>query len=107
MPGLVATYTGMTITIMDFTAKWCGPCRQLKPVLHEIEKEYGGRAKVQEIDTDDDPVTAQQFRVTAMPTVVLMRDGREVGRFVGARPKKFVVGVLERALAGDVAIASP
>ena len=42
-----------------------------------------------------------------MPTVVLLRDGREVGRFVGARPKKFVIGVLERALAGDVAIAAP
>lgn len=97
----------MTITIMDFTATWCGPCKQLAPVLHEVEQEYAGRARVVAVDTDEDPITAQSYRVTAMPTVVLLRDGREVGRFVGARPKKFVVGVLERALAGDVAITAP
>ncbi|KAB2886120.1 MAG: thioredoxin family protein [Kofleriaceae bacterium] len=95
------------LTVVDFTAAWCGPCRQLAPVLHEIEQAYAGRARVVEVDTDEEPALAQAFRVTAMPTVVLLRDGREVGRFVGARPKKFVVGVVERALAGDVAIASP
>jgi thioredoxin len=107
MAGAVATSPGMTITIMDFTARWCGPCKQLTPVLAEIEQEYAGRARVVAVDTDEDPQLAQQFRVTAMPTVVLMRDGREVGRFVGARPKKFVTGVIERALAGDVAITAP
>src|SRR5262245_59102047 len=79
------------LTVVDFTARWCGPCKQLAPVLHEVEKEYAGRARVVAVDTDDEPALAQAFRVTAMPTVVLMRDGREVGRFVGARPKKFVV----------------
>ncbi len=117
MCGGVATSPDMSIvdsllsspglTVVDFTARWCGPCKQLSPVLHEVEKEYGGRARVVEIDTDDEPQLAQVFRVTAMPTVVLMRDGREVGRFVGARPKKFVVGVVERALAGDLAISAP
>ena len=68
MAGEVGTYLDMTITIMDFTAKWCGPCKQLAPVLHEVEKEYAGRAKVVAVDTDEDPITAQQFRVTAMPS---------------------------------------
>jgi thioredoxin len=95
------------LTVVDFTAAWCGPCKQLAPVLHEVEREYAGRARVVAVDTDHEPALAQAFRVTAMPTVVLLRDGREVGRFVGARPKKFVVGVVERALAGDVAITSP
>lgn len=95
------------LTLVDFTAAWCGPCKQLAPVLHELQRDYAGRARVVEVDTDAEPALAQAFRVTAMPTVVLLRDGREVGRFVGARPKKFVAGVVERALAGDVAIAAP
>jgi thioredoxin 1 len=93
------------LTLLDFTAAWCGPCRQLKPVLESLATDY--RIRVAEIDVDHDQLLAQQFAVKAMPTVVLWRDGREVGRFVGARPRKFVAGMIERALAGDVAIAAP
>jgi thioredoxin-like negative regulator of GroEL len=59
------------------------------------------------VDVDAEPILAERYSVRAMPTVVLLRDGREVGRVVGSRPRAFVAGVLERALAGDVAIASP
>ncbi len=93
------------LTIVDFTAAWCGPCRQLRPVLEALAKEY--KVPLVEVDTDHDPLTAQQFNVRSMPTVVLMRDGREVGRFVGARPRAFVAGMLDRALNGDTQIASP
>jgi thioredoxin 1 len=95
------------VTLYDFTAKWCGPCRVMKPVLDGLAKEYGGRMKLVEVDVDDDPVTAQRFNVRAMPTFVLVRDGREVGRFVGSRPRAFVAGVLDRALSGDVQITAP
>lgn len=106
MAAVVATYPGM-VTLYDFTARWCGPCRQLAPVLAALERDYAGRVEVVAIDVDDDPIRAQQFAVRSMPTLVLVRDGREVGRVVGARPRGFLAGVLDRALAGDVAITAP
>lgn len=79
----------------------------MKPVLDALAKEYAGRVKLVEIDVDEDQFTSQQFNVRAMPTYVLVRDGREVGRFVGSRPRSFVAGVLDRALSGDVQITAP
>lgn len=97
----------MTIQMLDFTAKWCGPCRVMDPVLHAIEHEYGSRVQLQKIDVDEEPVPVQRYNVRSMPTVVFLRDGREVGRIVGSRPRAYVQGVLDRVLAGDVAVASP
>lgn len=107
MTGDVATSSGMDLTLYDFTAAWCAPCKQLTPVLHELATDYRGRATIVEIDVEREPALAQAFKVTAMPTLVLVREGREVGRVVGLRPKKFIAGMLDRALEGHTAIASP
>ena len=93
------------LTLIDFTAAWCGPCRQLAPILEAVAA--AKQVRVVEVDVDHEQLLAQQFGVRSMPTVVLWRDGREVGRFVGARPRAFVAGMVDRALAGDVAIAAP
>lgn len=92
------------LTLIDFTAAWCAPCKQLAPILADLERAYAGRARVVAVDVQDEPALAQAFRVTAMPTMVLVRDGHEVGRMVGLRPRKVVAGALDRALAGEVAI---
>src|SRR5882672_4681900 len=93
------------LAILEFTAVWCGACKTLAPIVEAVARERGVR--VIAIDVDTDPQLAQEFLVKSMPTVVLWRDGREVGRFVGARPRAFVAGVVDRACAGDRAIASP
>jgi thioredoxin 1 len=95
------------IKVLDFTAAWCGPCKTLKPVLAALATEYGKHVEIVEIDTEEDPVAAQRYNVRAMPTIVLERDGVEVGRVVGARPRAFLAGMIDRALHGDVAIAGP
>jgi len=95
------------VLAIDFTAAWCGPCKVMKPVLAGLAAEYAGRARIVAIDVDREQVVSQHYNVRSMPTLVILRDGREVGRIVGSRPRAFVAGVLDRALAGDVAIASP
>ena len=79
----------------------------MKPVLAALATEYAGRVDFTAVDVDHDPLTAQQFDVRSMPTYVVLRDGREVGRIVGSRPRAFVAGVLDRVIGGDVAVAAP
>lgn len=95
------------VLAVDFTAAWCGPCKVMKPVLAALAAEYKGRARIVEIDVDHEQVVAQQYDIRSMPTLVVLRDGREVGRVIGSRSRAFLAGVLDRALAGDVAIAAP
>jgi putative thioredoxin len=79
----------------------------MRPVLDSVATEYASRVALAVVDVDDDPAIAQQFSVRSMPTCVVLRDGREVGRFVGSRPRAFVAGVLDRVLDGDVAVTAP
>lgn len=101
------TTTAHGLHVIDFTAAWCGPCRVLAPVLDQLAREYTGRARFAAVDVDASPQLAQRFNVRSMPTCIVLRDGREVGRFIGARPRAFVAGVIDRALGGDVAITAP
>lgn len=107
LAGFAAVRARSGVTLLDFTAAWCGPCKQMLPVLDKLADEYAGRVRFHAVDVDHEPVLAQQFDVRSMPTFVVLRDGREVGRIVGSRPAAFVRGVIDRALGGDVAIASP
>jgi len=95
----------MTVSLVEFTATWCGPCKIMKPILDGLSADYGVPLRYVDVEVDRD--LADRYLVKSMPTLVVMRDGKEVGRVVGSRPRAFVAGVIDRALAGDVAIACP
>jgi thioredoxin 1 len=77
--------------IVDFWADWCNPCKVMMPVLEEIENESAGKVKVVKINADSEISLVHRHRITSLPTIVLFVNGSEVTRFIGARPKPFVL----------------
>jgi thioredoxin 1 len=77
--------------LVDFWAAWCGPCRMVAPVVEEIAATYDGRLKVARMDVDTSPNTPGQLGIRGIPTLILFKDGMEVKRLVGFRPKEAMV----------------
>ena len=80
--------------LVDFTATWCGPCKQLAPVIEEIAGDYAGRVKVGKLDTDKNRDVSVEYKITAIPTVIIFKDGEVAKKFVGLTSK----GDLQTAL---------
>ncbi|MCW3009407.1 MAG: trxA [Solirubrobacterales bacterium] len=74
--------------VVDLWAEWCGPCRMVSPVLQELATEHAGHLKVVKVDVDANPKLAQRFDAMSIPLLVVMRDGEEVDRVVGALPRR-------------------
>ncbi|MEU3771642.1 thioredoxin [Streptomyces sp. NPDC032472] len=85
--------------LVEFTADWCGPCRQLAPVLSAVAAEQADRLKVVQIDADTNPATVTRYGVLSMPTLIVFRDGEPVQQMVGARPKRRLLQELEAVTA--------
>jgi len=86
------------VTLVDFHANWCGPCRMLAPVLEQVEKEIQGKAEIGKVDIDEAQKVASNFQITSVPTLILFKDGKEVNRLVGLRNaaavKEFVLSAV-------------
>lgn len=84
--------------LLDFGATWCGPCKQLAPIVEELAGEYTGRLKVGAIDIEESPETAVRFGVMGVPTLVLIKNGQVSAQHTGAMPKAKLTDWIARAI---------
>ena len=83
--------------LLDFYADWCGPCKMLAPVLHEIAKENVDTLKVGKINVDEQMELAMRFQVSSIPMLVVFKDGKAVAKSVGYRPESEIAAMVESA----------
>lgn len=84
------------LAIVDFSAVWCGPCRMVSPIIHELATEYEGRIVVGEINVDENPQVTAQYKVRNIPTVLFIKNGEVVDKQVGAVPKANYKALVEK-----------
>ncbi|WP_409344426.1 thioredoxin family protein [Paenibacillus sp. MBLB4367] len=84
------------VTVVDFGAPWCPPCKVLLPILEELSGELGGSVPILKVNVDESPVSAGRFGVMAMPTVIVFKDGEPVEKLVGLRTKSAYAAVVAK-----------
>ena len=90
------TQKGVVLT--DFWATWCGPCRMQSPVVEALAEEMGDQVTFNKLDVDENPATAQKFRIMSIPTLLIKKDGQVVDQVVGYHSKEQLKQVLEQSL---------
>ena len=86
------------LTVVDFWAPWCGPCRKLGPVLDEIGEEYSGKIKIVKVNTDENLKTAKEYSISGLPSILIFKDGNPLERLVGLMPKSSIISNIEKHL---------
>ena len=84
--------------LVDFWAEWCGPCRLMGPILDELAPAYAGKLKIGKVNIDENQETPSQFGIMSIPTMVVFKSGKEIGRVVGAMSKADLQKNIDKAL---------
>jgi thioredoxin 1 len=87
-----------SLALIDCWAPWCAPCAVIAPIIEELAKEYAGRVLVGKLNVDENPRTAGRFQIFGIPTLLIIRNGKEVDRIVGLVPKNHIEARLEKHL---------
>jgi thioredoxin 1 len=88
-----------TPVLVDFWAPWCGPCKALGPIIDELASEYEGKVKVVKVNTDENVETAQSFRISGIPSLLVFKNGELVEQMVGLQKKSALAAALDKHLA--------
>ncbi len=83
------------LTVVDFWAEWCGPCRAIGPVIEELSKEYDGKVNVGKLNVDNNPNVSMNYGITSIPAILFIKGGQVVDKLVGAQPKSNFVKKIE------------
>lgn len=86
------------LVVLDFWAEWCGPCRQITPIIAELSKEYENKAVIGKVDVDGNTEITSKFSIRNIPTILFIKNGNLIEKLVGAQPKAKFVEIIEKNL---------